>query len=206
MQMRRLSTILLAVLDISLIALVVVAWRAGQERVHQPEHPAAHSLALPDLTVLNPGGLPRVDVAAIRDQAVFHNRRLFYEPPPPSQVIPPPDFEFAGSMALPQGTRVAFVKKKADQSSRALHVGDELGGWRVHSIDAVRVVLARDDQRYELKNSTATTAVGLIHEDAGPHMAQSGPRVLGARGPNDPLSSTTRGPSSEARIYRAPPP
>ncbi len=93
MQMPRLSTILLAVLNIGLIALLVVAWRAGQERVHQPEHLTAHSLALPDLTVLNPGALPPVDVAAIRDQAVFHNHRSFYQPPPPSQVIPPPDFE-----------------------------------------------------------------------------------------------------------------
>ncbi len=206
MQMPRLPTILLAVLNIGLIALLVVAWRAGQERVHQPEHLTAHSLALPDLTVLNPGALPTVDVAAIRDQAVFHNHRSFYQPPPPSQVIPPPDFEFAGTMGLPQGKRVAFVKKKTDQSSRTLHVGDELDGWQVHSIDALRVVLVRDDQRYELKSPTAAGAVGLIHEDTGPHVAQSAPRVLGATGPNGSLSSSARHPSSEARIYRPPPP
>jgi hypothetical protein len=145
---------------------------------------------------------PVVDVAKIRDNALFYSRRSFYEPPPPSQSIPSPEYDFAGSMDLPQGKRVAFVKAKSDHASRMLHLGDDLDGWRVDSIEATKVVLVRDDHRTEL-TSTAAPMAGLIHGVSSPSAAQTGPHVLGSQAMSfalPPRQQTT------ARTYRPPPP
>jgi hypothetical protein len=179
----KLSTSVLVLLNGALLVLAGWAWRTGQERVHEPEHVIAHRLAAPDLGALNPPAAATVDLATIRENAVFHNRRSYYQVPPPSQVIATPDYEFAGTMSLPQGRKVAFVKKKSDQSNRSLHVGDDLDGWRVESIDLARVVIVRDEQRVDLKSTSSASALGLIHGEVSPHVAQSGMRAMRGASP-----------------------
>jgi hypothetical protein len=158
---------------------------------------------MPDLKVLEIPSAHALDVASIRDNAVFHNTRSFYQAPAPSQAMPTPDYEFAGSMGLPQGKRVAFVRKKADQSNRSLHVGDDLDGWRVQSIEASRVLLVRDDQRFELKAETGLPSAGLVTGTSAPRVAHSGPLILGAPGSNS--AATARPMAVEARTYHPPP-
>ena len=147
----RLTTMLLSALSGGLLALLIIVLRWGEGRVQAPDRLTAHHLAPPDLALLNPVAPPTVDVAAIRDNAVFYAHRTFFQPPPPGQSTPVPDYEFAGSIGLPQGKKVAFVKKKSDKTNRTVHVGDDLDGWHVESIDAQRVVIVRDTQRVELK-------------------------------------------------------
>ncbi len=160
--------VLLALLNAGLAMSCVAIWRVGETRIHATEHLAPHDVSLPDLTVLTPVSVTAVDIAKIRDNAVFYSRRSFYEPPPPSQSIPSPEYDFAGSMDLPQGKRVAFVKAKSDHASRMLHVGDDLDGWRVDGIEPTRVVLVREDHRAELASATSPM-VGLIHGPADAH-------------------------------------
>lgn len=196
-------TVLLGLVNASLIVFVGFIWKIGQQRVHEPENLAIHSLADPDLAILNLPATPNVDVAEIRDQAVFHSRRSFYQPLPPSQILPTPAYNLSGTMELPQGKRIAFVRKQSDQTSRTLHVGDDLDGWLVRLIEPSRVVVARDDLQAELKGTGAAFSPGLIRGSAGAQIAQSGIRMLGSPAP---VTSVVPKPgSTQARIYQPPP-
>jgi hypothetical protein len=204
MRTLRPTTILLALVNAGLVALVVFIWNAGQARVSEPEHLLVTPLTLPNLADLNSTPMRSVDVAAIREQAVFHVHRSFYRPPPASQEIPAPEFELAGTLGLPSGQRVAFVRKIADRSNRTLHIGDDLDGWRVQLVEPERVVVTREDKSAEIVDPKATHVPGLIRGASIPRVAQSGPRVLGGpvlAAPGAVPSST----SSQARRYRPPP-
>jgi len=199
----RLTPIALVLLNGGFLTLAAFVWRDGQQRVREPADVVAASLSPPDLKALQATVLQNIDIVAIRDQAVFHSRRLFYQPPPPSQVIPTPDYDLAGTMGLPQGKRVAFVKKKSDQSSRTLHVGDDLEGWHVQLIELARVVIVRDAERYELKHGKGESGVGLIRGAPIARVVNSATRVLDGRSAtrSAPLIPSAPG---QARIYQPP--
>jgi hypothetical protein len=199
----RLTTILLSTLSGGLLVLLVIIVRWGEARVHAPEHLTARHLAQPDLTLFNAVASPNVDMTAIRDNAVFYAHRTFFQPPPPEQSVPVPEYDFAGSIGLPEGKRVAFVKKKSDKSNRTVHVGDDLDGWRVESIDAQRVVIVRDSQKIELKSASESPGSGLVHGTVKPYVAQSGMRTIGgAAAAVHPPQTVTHA----ARTYQPPPP
>jgi hypothetical protein len=199
-----LTTLMLCLLNIGLLILLVIAVRWGEGRVHAPEHLTARHLAESDLTLLDAVASPTIDVAAIRDNAVFYAHRTFFQPPPPGQSIPVPEYDFAGSIGLPQGKRVAFVKKKSDKSNRTVHVGDDLDGWRVDSIDAQQVVIVKDTQKIELKSASAFPGSGLVHGTATPYVAQSEMRTIG--GGSTPAPHPAQAATREARTYQPPPP
>jgi hypothetical protein len=199
----RLTTIVLSMLCSGLVVLLIVISRWGEARVRAPEHLAARHLAQPDLALLNAAASPNIDMTAIRDSAVFYAHRTFFQPPPPGQSVPVPEYDFAGSIGLPQGKRVAFVKRKSDKSNRTVHVGDDLDGWRVESIDAQRVVIVRDSQKLELKSASESAGSGLVHGAVTPYVAQSGIRTIGGG------TATVHPPqvvSHAARTYQPPPP
>ena len=184
-----------------MLLVAIAHW--GQERVHQPENLADRHLAAPDLSVLNPAAAPNIDLAVIRDNAVFYAHRAFFQPLPPGQNVPVPEYDFAGSIGLPQGKRLAFVKKKSDKSNRTVHVGDDLDGWRVESIDAQRVVVVRDNQKMELIAANGSPGSGLVHGTVTPYVAQSEMRTIGGgtAAPHPPQAVT-----HAARTYQPPPP
>jgi hypothetical protein len=194
-------TISLAFLNCGLVALLIFSWESGQRRVHELEALPPHNLSQTDLSALDPMPAQIPDLARIRDEAVFHNSRSFYRPPAPSQIIPPPDYELAGTMGVRDGKRVAVVKKRSDQTSRTIHVGDDLDGWRVQSIQAAKVVVIREDQHAEIAGKSVTSAPGLVPGGQSPHVAQSGIHTIGGQG-SSPLPAT---PSNEVRLYRPPP-
>jgi hypothetical protein len=98
---------------------------------------------------------------------------------------------------------LAFVQKKSDKSNRTVHVGDDLDGWRVESIDAQRVVIVRDTQKMELKSANESPGSGLVHGTVTPYVAQSGLRTIGgATAPVHPPQAVTHA----ARTYQPPPP
>jgi hypothetical protein len=145
-----------------------------------------------------------VEVGTIRDQAVFYATRSFYQPPATPVEIPPPDYEMAGTLRLTDGKRIAFVRKKADRSSRTLHLGDDLEGWRVEAIEPDRIVIARNEQNAELRSNSVASASGLIRGSNSPRIAQTGVRVLSATGSGASIGRA-QSTSSEARIYHPPP-
>lgn len=199
----RSSTVLLTLFCGGLAVLLVVIACWGQDRARQPEHLATRHFAEPDVSVLSAEAAPNVDLAAVRDNAVFYTHRMFFQPPPPGQSIAVPDYDFAGTMSLPQGKRLAFVKKKSDKSNRTVHVGDDLDGWRVESIDAQRVVLMRDAQKIELKAASESTVSGLVHGTVTPYVAQSGMRTTGG---GTAVLPPPQAVSHAPRTFQPPPP
>jgi type II secretory pathway component PulC len=197
----RIAIIWLALLNCGLVALLIFSWKSGQRRVHESEVLPLHTLAQTDLSALNAMPTENTDFSAIRDEAVFHNRRSFYQPPAPSQIIPPPDYELAGTMDVRDGKRVAVVKKRSDQTSRTLHTGDDLDGWRVQSIEAAKVVVIREDQHAEVAGKSVASWPSLVPDSQSPHVAQSGIHIVGGPGPS-PLPPV---PSNQVRLYRPPP-
>jgi hypothetical protein len=199
----RITALLLSLLSGSLLMLLVVVFRWSEVRVHAPEHLAARHLAEPDLALLNAAAPPNIDVVAIRDNAVFYTHRAFFQPPPAEQNVPVPEYVFAGSIGLPQGRRLAFVQKKSDKSNRTVHVGDDLDGWRVDSIDAQGVVIVRDSQKMELKSANESPGSGLVHGVVTPYVAQSGMRTIGG---GTTAAPQPRAVTHAARTYQPPPP
>jgi hypothetical protein len=199
----RITTAFLVLLNAALAASVVLLWIRGQQRVSEPDHLNIPPLSLPDLAALNSVQMASVDVNTIRDQSAFYTNRVFYRPPAVSVEVAAPDYEMAGTLGLAPGKRVAFVKKRADHTSKTLHVGDDLEGWRVTAIEPDRVILVLNEQMAELRNGAGGgIASGLIRGPTAPHIAQTGIRVLGTTGATQ-LGSTTG--SHDARIYRPPP-
>jgi hypothetical protein len=198
----RVTTLVLCLLSSGLLILLVTVVRWGEGRVHAPERLTARHLAPPDLALLNVVPPPAIDAAAIRDNAVFYAHRTFFQPPPPGQSIPVPDYDFAGSIGLPQGKRVAFVKKKSDKTNRTVHVGDDLDGWRVESIDTQQVVIMRDAQKVELK-SASESGPGLVHGTVTPYVAQSGMRTIGG---GTAVLHPPQAVSHAPRTFQPPPP
>jgi hypothetical protein len=193
----------LLIINGGLLVLAVALYRYGQHRVHEPDHLPLHAVAMPDLSAVASAPTPGVDVTAIREEALFYSRRTFYHPPAPSQVVPALEYELAGTMTLPKGMRVAFVKKKSDQTNRTLHEGNDFEGWRVESIDSGHLVLARGDQRSELKSVSPQATPGLLRGTVRPQVVQTGLRTLGSSSAfTVPLPQT----STTARTYRPPPP
>jgi hypothetical protein len=195
----------LAGLNACLLALLGSVWISGERRIHEPGKLGAHAIASTDLTALNDAPAPPLDSDAIREQAVFHSRRSFYVVPPPLQGLSVPDYDLAGTMDLPQGKRLAFLKKRADQSSHAVHVGDDVDGWRVEHIDASRVVIAQGDQTTELHASqSAASLSGLVRGASAPPVARAESHMLGGQGQTSLVSPHTTT-SPQARTFRPPP-
>jgi hypothetical protein len=189
MPRHQLMTGLLLLLVASLAVGLVHIWHRGERRIKEPETLAHRSLPLPDLSPLQATPPVSVDLLAIRDNAVFYTHRSFYQSPPPGQSVPVPEYEFAGSMALPQGKKVAFVRRKSDKSNKTVHIGDDLDGWRVELIEPGRVVVAKDAQQVEIKSATSQSEPGLRHAVVGSQNSSAvgktlglGPRQLPATG------------------------
>lgn len=204
MRSLRVTTVSLTLLNVALALLVVLLWNRGQARVTEPERLVVPPLPLPDLAALNSVPMRSVEVATIRDQAVFYASRSFYQPPAAPTEVPPPDYEMAGTLRLADGKRIAFVRRKADRSSRTVHLGDDLEGWRVEAIEPARIVIGHNEQSAELHSNSVASPSGLIRSTGSPHIAQTGIRVLSATGSGafgGPAHST----SSEARTFHPPP-
>jgi hypothetical protein len=201
----RVTTVALITLNLGLAAWVALLWNRGQAQVREPATLVTPPLELPNLSVLNSTPMPGVDASTIRNQAVFHSSRSFYEPPPVPVEVTAPEYEMAGTLRLADGKRIAFVKRKADRSSRTLHVGDDLEGWRVQVIDADRIVLDHNEQTAELRAGTGTGVSGLIRGPGIPRTVVTGIRVLGASG-SGAAQAGGQALSLGARTYRPPTP
>jgi hypothetical protein len=162
----------------SLVMGLVGIWNRGEKNVHEPATLAHRSLPLPDLSPLQVTPAGSTDLSAIRDNAIFYAHRSFYQPPHPGQNVPLPEYDFSGSIALPQGKKVAFVRRKSDKSTKTVHVGDDLDGWRVEQIDPSRVVLTRDAQQVEIK-SPSQSDPGLMHAAVGSQNSSATGKTLG---------------------------
>jgi hypothetical protein len=93
---------------------------------------------------------------------IFFKTRLTFAPPPPpppppvSRPAPPPapaaDPGLAvGGVVINGEVKNAYVFRKADHSGSWLAEGEEIMGWKVHSIDNGGAKLRKDDRNIELQ-------------------------------------------------------
>jgi hypothetical protein len=195
-----LTKLLLVLLNLGLIISGYLLWSRGQHLVQEPSRLPPPNLQSLDLAELNSTPVPSVDVTNIREHAVLYTSRSFFKPAPPAVVATPPDYEITGILKLFDGKRIAFVRSKADHSTRTLHVGDDLDGWRINVIDQDHIGLNQAEQSTELRVTTAAPASpGLIRGQSVPQVASSGLHILGSAG-MIPSQSAGR-----SRNYRPPP-
>jgi hypothetical protein len=200
----RLTSGLMIVLNAGLALLVVATWSRGQMRVTEPERLVVLPSTLPDLAPLNSTPMRSVEVETIRDQALFYTSRSFYQPPPRPVELPPPNYEFAGTLRLANGKRLAFLRSRADQTGHTVHVGDDLDGWKVQTVEPDKIVLRRDEQTLDLLGSKQVRSSGLVHGPTAAKTAQTGIRVLGS-GAGGGVSAHTSGMSTQPRPFQPPP-
>jgi hypothetical protein len=89
----------------------------------------------------------------------FKNRQPFVPPPPPPPAprpapppAPPADPGLAvGGVVINGEVKRAYVFRKADHSGSWLAEGEEVMGWKVHSIDSGGAKLRKDDRNIELQ-------------------------------------------------------
>jgi hypothetical protein len=198
----------LILLNVALCTVCVLTWKRGEIRIHEPETQAISNLPLPDLGALNSTPMPAVNVGLLTDQALFYSSRSFYKPAAPSVEIPPPAFELAGIMRLADGRRLAFVKGIADHTSRSVHTGDDLDGWKVQAVETDRVVLNHDEQISQLAGPQNGHSSGLIRGPSAPRVALTGIQVLSGSATEPRLERPQAVPSvafSHARTFQPPP-
>jgi len=200
---RHLTAYGLLAVNMLLLLAGIGAWRNGERHVHEPSALTSQPPAPIDLTPLDSLSVPGVDVTILREQALFHASRAFYHPADKSADVPPPEYDFSGTLRLSNGARLAFVKKPASQSSRTLHVGDDLDGWRVRSIEADHLVLDHDGQSAELAAPRKNSSLGLVHITPTPHLVTNGPRVLSGSTPSTGPGASTG--ARRSRMYTPPP-
>jgi len=179
--MRRLGLVSLILISANLAvgSLAVWTWHRGQKQISEPADLMVSPLSLPDLAALNSTPMHAVEVSAIRDQAVFYSVRSFYQPAPANVEVPAPAYELAGTLKLPNGKHLAFLKNSADRHTRTVHPGDDLEGWRVQSIEPGRVMIQHGEQVADLSTQKSNTKVGLITTPLRLKPATAGSRVLG---------------------------
>ena len=104
------------------------------------------------------------DLGAIQSKPLLHASRTFYVAPPPNSapVAPPlPEYRLAGSFIVPNKPGVALLANKQSGVTRRVRAGDDVDGWRVHTVEAKRVLLGWQDQQREIIAQAAPMNVGL---------------------------------------------
>jgi hypothetical protein len=157
----------------------VWTWHQGQKQISEPADLIVSPLSLPDMAALNSTPMRAVEVSAIRDQAVFYSARSFYQPPPTHVEVPAPAYELAGTLKLPNGKHLAFVKNTADRRTRTVHPGDELDGWQIQAIESGHVTIQHDEQVADLSTQKSSLKTGLVAAPLRLKAAMTGSRVLG---------------------------
>lgn len=213
-------------------ALVVVRLLAGTQSDELLATPP-RAPRLPEMQLEAPA--LEAQLEPLRDRALFYASRAFYvaPPPPPAPTAPPkPNYLLAGTFVIPQKHTVALLKQGTGTNVVKVKAGDDLEGWHIESVDAARVVLRHQDERFEIARAArdagshvtrvplkrvgpagaavaaaVTPAEAASTESISPVPAPT-VKSLGSGRSNAPIRDAalrSGQPSIEARLYRPPP-
>lgn len=132
--------------------------------------PPTDAQSKPPVVLDNPVAALSLDqLSATRERPLFSPSRRALRPPIVSNLRPsglrapslPPKIELHGTVIDADET-LAIVYSAADNQTLRLHLGDEIGGWKVAVIDERKLVLSLEDRTAEFaiftgKNSNDTT-------------------------------------------------
>ncbi len=141
-----------------------------------PAIPALSASAGPDPGMAEPAPVPDFALKPIEEYAETLARPIFAdtrrppvpepepeapppepeEPPPPAKAPPIPGLTISGIVISPS-ERFALVQDAGSRNLKRISIGDDVGGWRVASIEFNQIVLRYGDARevYELKDRAA---------------------------------------------------
>lgn len=204
-------TLLLGALNVFILGAALVLALGGTQAADLLATPAKSAPAL--AIDLGQASAP-ADLAAIQAQPLMHATRAFYTPPPVTAPVAPPlpEYRLAGSFIAPNKPPVALLA--GPQTTRRVHAGDDLDGWRVESIAAKRVVLRWQEQTKEIGTVAAVPTVSGLKRVTvqRQRVVSTGGNVisLGAAGTPAPEAAGRGryaiGSVSDApRLYRPPP-
>lgn len=161
MRLPRLSTIALATLTVSLLALIIQRLYTGTE-VQPLLGTAPRIVELPHLDIVDDRKV--VDFSAMREQPLFYaSRRYYVAPPPPAAPVSPPkpDYRLSGVLIIPGRPAVAVLFQNATGAARKIKAGDDLEGWSVQAVEKNRVVIRYNEETIELVKTSLTSTSGL---------------------------------------------
>ena len=208
-----LPSMLLGLVVAGVLVAIVVLIAGGTRAAELLATPAKSAGAL-SIDLANAPQAP--DLAAIQSQPLMYATRSFYVAPraDAAPAAPPlPDYRFAGAMVVPNKPAVALLSLPG-AATRRVHAGDDLGGWKVRTVDAHRVVLEWQDQQREIKAQAVPVSAGLRRVPMQrQRMASTGVQTLGSpAGLSSPHNMNLQGPAAMAgpavdtpRLYSPPP-
>jgi hypothetical protein len=109
--------------------------------------------------IVNPAAAMSLDqLASTRERPLFVPDRRSPAPapvvahaaPPPPPPAPPPQVSVAGIIVDAAGPR-AVIRSDGSGKTKAVRLGDEIGGWQVTEIDGRRVVISLDERSVSVK-------------------------------------------------------
>jgi len=223
-----LFTALLAAMAAALGTLILVRLAAGTQ-ADALLATSAKTANIPEMKLQAPA--LEAQLEPLRDHALFYASRAFYvaPPPPAAPAAPPrPNYGLAGTFVIPHKHTVALLKQGAGENVVKVRAGEDLEGWHIESVEASRVLLRYQDERFEIARTArdsgshltrvpltrpgrATAAVSVAAvtpADAASPAPDVTVKSLGSGRSGAPIRDAALHPgqsSMEARLYRPPP-
>jgi hypothetical protein len=156
-----LVTAVLAVLNVALAS--AIGMRVLRESSIAERVTAAAADQTTEAVAEVPSALAPTSFDRLQSEAVFHKSRSFYvTPPSPSAQHPPPDYRFAGLMALPNRPPSAVLLNNQSNARVRVTAGDQLDGWSVAEVSAKRVLLQLGERTAEISATASAGSSGMV--------------------------------------------
>jgi len=141
-----------------LLANILGGWACASRAWHGSE--VRSILATAPLPIAPPVALPdppprAIDFSAIQRGALFYASRTFYVPPAIPPMQPPPDYQLAGTLLVPQQPAAAMLVQPRTGKRAKVRAGDDLEGWTVASVEPNVISLRHGDQQIEIRAARA---------------------------------------------------
>jgi hypothetical protein len=148
------------------------------------------------------------NLQSVRDRSLLYASRAFYvaPPPPTAPAAPPrPAYVLAGTFLIPHKPAVALLKRNTGTNVLKVNAGDDLEGWRIEAVEAARVVLRFEDERFEMIRAASESGTHLTRVPLTRAAPTASRTTLGSGHPAGPVAASgVNQPLVEARLYRRP--
>ena len=173
-------------------ALGAIVWegRARWQEARTERQASLDAVAKPAVTTVAPTPLPAAAQPIQYTDVATQN--LFAKDRNPTVIIDPPKVEVAkpmpalpviyGVLGLPSGTRAIMAEKQAG-AGRSVRVGDQVGEFKIVSLDPQNVVFDWEGKQISRKIDDLIDWTAASAAAAGPAVAAAAPPVKVAAGP-----------------------
>ena len=175
-----------AALGVFIIARLAAGTQADALLARSPKTPN-----VPEMTLQAPA--LEAQLEPLRDRALFYASRAFYvaPPPPAAPAAPPrPNYMLAGTFVIPHKPTVALLKQGTGTNVVKVKAGDDLEGWHIENVEAARVLLRYQDERFEIARAARESGSHLTRAPLKRPGAATAPASVAAAAPAGAVSPT----------------